>query len=305
MLNVKLTTRIGQLSADRTAFVLATVVRARRPTSVRPGDRAIVLGDGTIEGFVGGVCAESSVRLYSLRALETGEALLLRLVPDDDQAASASDNLDGAIVEHNPCLSGGALEIFLEPQLPPARLVIVGGSPIAEALEQVADAAGYAVQRCAPGDAGELEGTSAVIVAAHGNGEERALESALLAGIPYVALVASPTRGGVIRESLEIPGELAAQLRTPAGLDIGARSPAEIAISILAEMVAEQHADPRPERPSVSSASASATDPICGMQVAIADATPHLDLNGTRVYFCGPGCRETYAAQHARDAAPG
>jgi xanthine dehydrogenase accessory factor len=308
MLSPKLTGRISQLSADRTAFVLATVVRAKRPTSVRPGDRAIVLGDGTIEGFVGGVCAESSVRLYSLRAMETGEALLLRLVPDDDQAAVAADNIDGAIVEHNPCLSGGALEIFLEPQLPTARLVIVGGSPIADALEQVADAAGYEVRRCAPEEAGEpreLDGTSAVIVAAHGNGEERVLESALLAGIPYVALVASPTRGGAIRESLEIPGELAAQLHTPAGLDIGARSPAEIAISILAQMVAEQHADPRPERPAVSSAPTSAIDPICGMQVAIADATPHLDLNGTPVYFCGPGCREAYAAQHARNAAPG
>jgi xanthine dehydrogenase accessory factor len=308
MLNPKLTARISQLSVDRTAFVLATVVRAKRPTSVRPGDRAIVLGDGTIEGFVGGVCAESSVRLYSLRAMETGEALLLRLVPDDDQAVSASDNLDGAVVEHNPCLSGGALEIFLEPQLPPARLVIVGGSPIAEALEQVADAAGYAVRRCAPGEAaeaGELEGTSAVIVAAHGNGEERALESALLAGIPYVALVASPTRGTAIRESLEIPGELAAQLHTPAGLDIGARSAAEIAISILAQMVAEHHADPRPERPVVSSAPASATDPICGMQVSISAASTHLDLNGMRVYFCGPGCRDAYAAQHAHDAAPG
>jgi xanthine dehydrogenase accessory factor len=306
--NAKLATRISQLSADRTAFVLATVVRAKRPTSVRPGDRAIVLGDGTIEGFVGGVCAESSVRLHSLRAMETGDALLLRLVPDDDQAASAVDNLDGAIVEHNPCLSGGRLEIFLEPQLPPARLVIVGGSPIAEALEQVADAAGYAVQRFAPGEAreaGELEGTSAVVVAAHGNGEERALESALLAGVPYVALVASPTRGGAIRESLEIPGDLAAQLHTPAGLDIGARSPAEIAISILAQMVAEQHADPRPGRPAESSAPASATDPICGMQVAVAEATLHLDLDGTRVYFCGSGCRDAYAAQHAHDVAPG
>jgi xanthine dehydrogenase accessory factor len=308
MINARLATRISQLSSDRTTFVLATVVWAKRPTSVRPGDRAIILGDGSIEGFVGGVCAETSVRLYSLRAMETGEPLLLRLVPDEDEATSAAGNFDGVIVEHNPCLSGGALEIFLEPQLPAVRLVIVGGSPIAEALEQVADAAGYAVQRFAPGEAreaGELEGTSAVVVAAHGNGEERALESALLAGIPYVALVASPTRGGAIRESLEIADDLAAQLHTPAGLDLGARSPAEIAISILAEMVAEQHADPRPGRPAVSSAPGSATDPICGMQVAVADATLHLDLNGTRVYFCGSGCRDAYASQHAHDVAPG
>ena len=94
--------RAARLSADRAPFVLATVVRARHPTSVRPGDSAIVLADGTIEGFVGGMCAASSVRLYAMRALETGESVLLRLVPDD---VTEADELEGAVVEHNPCLS--------------------------------------------------------------------------------------------------------------------------------------------------------------------------------------------------------
>ena len=116
-------------------FVLATVVRARQPTSVRAGDSAIVLGDGTIEGFVGGTCATSSVRLHSLRALETGEAVLLRLVPDD--GGFDPDAADGTVVvEHNPCLSGGALEIFLEPQVPAARFVVVGETPIARGLRR-------------------------------------------------------------------------------------------------------------------------------------------------------------------------
>src|SRR5579859_1305354 len=117
MIKGELVERVARLSADRTPFVIATVVGSRRPTSVRPGDTAVVLADGRIEGFVGGVCAESTVRLYSLRALETGEPVLLRLVPGPPEG-SGEDVVEGAVVEHNPCLSGGALEIFLEPVLP-------------------------------------------------------------------------------------------------------------------------------------------------------------------------------------------
>ena len=133
MIRGQLAQRAQQLTADRVPFVLATVVRARQPTSVRAGDSAIVLDDGTIDGFVGGTCATSSVRLHSLRALETGEAVLLRLVPDD--GGFDPEAADGTVVvEHNPCLSGGALEIFLEPQVPAARLVVVGETPIARAF---------------------------------------------------------------------------------------------------------------------------------------------------------------------------
>src|SRR5579859_8036554 len=151
MIKGELVERVARLTADRTPFVIATVVGSRRPTSVRPGDTAVVLADGTIEGFVGGVCAESSVRLHSLRVLETGEPVLLRLMPGD--AGTVDDEpLDGAVTEHNPCLSGGALEIFLEPYVPAARLVVVGDSPIARALERVAAAAGYDAVRDAVED---------------------------------------------------------------------------------------------------------------------------------------------------------
>src|SRR6202012_2455456 len=133
MIEGDLAVEVERLLSERRPFVLATVVRARHPTSVRPGDGAIVLGDGTIEGFVGGVCAEASVRLHSLRAMETGDALLVRLIPPGGPAepgAAPPAALEGAVVERNPCLSGGALEIFLEPHLPPARIVVVGNSPI-------------------------------------------------------------------------------------------------------------------------------------------------------------------------------
>ena len=309
MIQGELAIHVQSLLSERTPFVLATVVRARRPTSVRPGNTAVVMLDGTMEGFVGGVCAESSVRLHALRAMETGDPLLLRLVPDDGDIDGV-DAIDGAVVERNPCLSGGALEIFLEPHLPDARVVVVGGSPIAEAIVALASASGYDILR-APGGAAadgvELTGASAVIVAAHGNGEESVIAEALCAGVGYVALVASPKRGSAVRAELDVPAELAAQLHTPAGLNIGARTPAEIAISILAEMVECQHADPVPGRPAAAPPAAVAlsvaTDPVCGMRVAVTDAAPHLEVGGDLVYFCCNGCRDRYAAEHAEDLA--
>jgi xanthine dehydrogenase accessory factor len=234
----------ARLDAARVPYVLATVVGVRRPTSVRQGDRALVLGDGTIEGFVGGVCASASVRLHALRALETGEPLLLRLVPDD--AAPEDGVVEGAVIEHNPCLSGGMLEIFLEPCVPPPRVVVIGDAPIARAVQDVAAAAGYSVARGRAGEVGAARGDAAVIVASHGASEEEAISEALARGVPYVALVASAVRGEAVRASLDVPDELRSQLHTPAGLSIGARTPGEIAIAILAELVAARHAQPAP-----------------------------------------------------------
>jgi xanthine dehydrogenase accessory factor len=322
MIEGDLAVRVEQLLNDRAPFVMATVVRARHPTSVRPGDAAVVLGDGRIEGFVGGVCAESSVRLHSLRAMETGEPLLLRLIPDapsddadtdvDAGAATGSPTtLDGAVVERNPCLSGGALEIFLEPHLPPARMIVVGNSPIAVAVETLARASGYDCTRIPAGAGVSVGGAAAVVVASHGTGEEGVLAEALRAGVPYVALVASRVRGAAVRDELEVAPELAAELHTPAGLDIGARTPAEIAISVLAQFVAHRHAHPGQAAAApvcaerAPSAVEVATDPICGMKVAVTASTPRLEAGGTIVYFCGDHCRQAFAAQHAEAHAVG
>jgi xanthine dehydrogenase accessory factor len=272
-----------QLLAAREPFVHATVVRASRPTSVRPGDSAIVRADGTIEGFVGGACAQESVRLYAARAMETDEALLLRLVPGEQDE---SEDRPGVVVAHNPCLSGGSLEIFLDPQLPAPRLAIVGDTPIAHALENVARAAGYDVARGAPDEIEPTTGDAAVVVASHGNAEELALIRALEAGVAYVALVASPKRGADVRASLDVDDALRDAIHTPAGLDIGARKPAEVAIAILAELVGQRTTAPPP---------ATAIDPVCGMEVLVSDATVHLDVGGERVYFCCEGCRARHA----------
>src|SRR4051812_44785736 len=160
MIRGELAHRFDTLVADRMPFVLATVVRTAKPTSVRPGDSALVLADGTIEGFVGGTCAQASVRLHAARALETGEPVLMRLVPGETGEAHE----DGVLVVHNPCLSGGSLEIFLDPQLPALRIVVVGETPIARALCDVAGAAGYDVATGIE----PLPTDAALIVASHG-----------------------------------------------------------------------------------------------------------------------------------------
>ncbi|MFF5991512.1 XdhC family protein [Prauserella flavalba] len=273
------------LRAERRPFVLATVVRAQRPTSAKPGDRALVFADGTIEGFVGGTCAESSVRLHGMRLLTTGEATLLRITP----GAEAEREDDGVVTVANPCHSGGSVEIFLEPQLPPALVTVFGDAPIARALHVVGGALGYAVGHGRPG-APIPPDTSAVVVATHGHDEAAALAAALEAGVGYVGLIASRRRGAQVLAGLGVAGK--ERVHTPAGLDIGARTPAEIALSVYAQLVAT-----RPRRAPVRLAEA--TDPVCGMTVPIAQQALSATHEGHTYHFCGEGCLLTFTADPA------
>src|SRR4051812_49893477 len=153
-------------------YVEAIVVRCARPTIARAGDRAVIRPDGTIAGFVGGSCADETVRLHALHCLETGDALLLKIVPG---AVDGPAEEEGAVVVANPCLSGGALEVFLQPHVPAPRLRVVGDSPVARAVAQLAPGVGF--------DGGEGE-PFAVVVASLGHGDEDAPAGALQAGAP-------------------------------------------------------------------------------------------------------------------------
>jgi len=284
-------TTLEELVQARVPFVRATVVRAQHPTSSHAGDTALVRADGSIEGFVGGTCAESSVREYGLQALREGTPLLLRIVPDGSGSTEP-----GAVTVANPCLSGGSMEIFLEPRLPAPRIAVVGDTPIAHALVALGSPVGFEVSLAGdpqPDDA-------ALVVASHGRDEEPALIAALQAGVPYVALVASRTRGAAVLASLDLPDELRARVHNPAGLDLGGGTAAEIALSILAELVGERRAAARaalaPPGP------ATAVDPVCGMTVAAVPASVHVQTDAGVVYFCCAGCRDSYAADPARYA---
>ena len=173
------------LARARVPFVQATVVRVQRPTSAHAGDTAVVRADGVISGFVGGTCAEASVREYGLRVLSAGRPLLLRIVPGEH--VSGGDE-EGAVTVANPCLSGGSVEIFLEPKVPAPRVLVVGETPIAAALVELGGPLGFAVERTPGEAAAPRPDDAALVVASHGRGEEPALEAALRLGVPYVGL---------------------------------------------------------------------------------------------------------------------
>jgi xanthine dehydrogenase accessory factor len=316
MITAAMSRRAQELAAERAAFVVATVVRAQRPTSVEAGNVALVLGDGTIEGFVGGVCTEHSVRAYSLQAIESGESVLLRILPFSDEGEPGGDvtAADGAVTVQNPCLSGGAIEVFLEPVIPAPRVLVVGETPIAGAVLRLGSELGWNVVGV---DGEHLEprpADLALVVAAHGRDELQTLRRGLESGVAYVGLVASRKRGdGVLAElrSDGVPDDLLARIDVPAGLDIGARTPAEVALSILASIVAVhrdghgQAAVPTRGPTPVSTGVATAVDPICGMTVAAVPSTPSLRYNGETVYFCCDGCKAKFEAQHEHARATG
>lgn len=293
-----LTARANDLASRREPFVHATVVRAQRPTSAHAGDTALVLPSGEIQGFVGGNCVESSVREYSRQVLASEEPLLLRVVPGEPSRSVE----EGAVEVSNPCLSGGAIEIFLQPRIPAPRVLVVGTTPVAQALETLGAGIGLAVELIDGDSAEPRTDDAALIVASHGKAEEAALEAALRAGVPYVALVASESRGAAVLDSLDVDDALRARVFTPAGLRLGARTPGEIALSILAQLVQERatarHAPPHPAEapaaPGSAGTPATTIDPVCGMTVAAAETSPHLEHDGAAVYFCSPGCRAAF-----------
>lgn len=280
--------RVANLRRARTPFVHATVVRAQQPTSAHAGDRAIVLADGTIEGFVGGQCAQSSVRRTALGALQSGESVLLRVLPGGDVHFP---DAPGACVVVNPCLSGGALEIFLEPQLPMPLIAIHGAAPIADKLAQLCAVLEFEVDRA--GDR-PLDQATAVVIASHGGPEAELIRAALDASVSYIGLVASTVRGASILDALGLTARERERVHTPVGLDIGARTPAEIAVSIAAELIREMRIKglgvvggaPRVVQ---------AVDPVCGMTVVPGPATAHLRRDGEDYWFCCPACRERFA----------
>jgi xanthine dehydrogenase accessory factor len=329
MMTAAVSRRVQELVGQGAEFVTATVVRAQHPTSARAGDVALVLGDGTIEGFVGGVCAEHSVRVYSLRAIESNETLLLRILPvdgdgDGDEETAPSDHEvsseQGAVTVRNHCLSGGAIEIFLEPTLPAPRALVVGDTPIAEAVRALGEGLGLEVIAVRDGAPEPAAGDLGLIVASHGRDELHILRRALEEGLPYVGLVASPKRGGGVISELSNDGvsdELLERIDVPAGIEIGAITPAEVAVSILARLIAVRRgsgavsAAPAGARlvaeagAHSSSRPVIAVDPICGMTVAAVPGTPSVEHNGETIYFCCEGCRTKFEEQQEHATAVG
>ncbi|MDI3298118.1 MAG: XdhC family protein [Bacillota bacterium] len=328
---------VDELEARGEPYAVATVVARRAPVSARVGDRAVVTADGRMTGWVGGACSQSAVRREALAAIRSGRPRLLRLATREEATplpaeSGVAEGEEAAVAL--TCPSGGAMEVFIEPRVAPPRLVVVGETPLTRALVRMGETVGFDVAALpgrgepaqeAPGSAapaaprgdGRPPGLEAlpelvrdrpayVVVASAGICDEEALALALRTEARYVGLVASRRRARAVREVLAGWGLEEAQLariRNPAGLDIGAATQEEIALSILAELVAErrraERAAPRREA-EPGQAPPVAEDPVCGMQVEVDAQALRAEYAGGLFYFCGEPCRQRFLREPER-----
>jgi xanthine dehydrogenase accessory factor len=253
---------ISTCTARGEPFVLATVVRTVAATAAKAGAKAVILPDGTVhEGWIGGGCARAAVIKAARDALADGKSRLVSVQPPDalnEQGLKTGEESGGVRFARNMCPSQGTMDIFVEPVLPRPQVVICGSSPVAVAVADLARRSGFAVTACAPADeqtafaevdrriegyalpVGEA-GSRYVVVSTQGRGDEAALLAALAIDADYIAFVGSRRKAETLKATLAARGvapERLAKLNAPAGLDLGAITPDEIAISILAEIVA-------------------------------------------------------------------
>lgn len=315
--------RVAAVRREGHSFAVATVVARRAPVSAHLGDRAIVFADGRMEGFVGGACAREIIRQQALESIAARHGRLVSIRPDAGEPVAATAE---HVIVPMTCASEGEVDVYVEPFVRPRSLIVVGATPIADALARLARSMDYDVVRAVdPRERRDVEpgslalginvvsvddlasvvgvGTAnstpdGAVVVSQGHYDEQALEVLLKAGVPYVGLVASHKRGATIRSLLEengVPG--VAALRSPAGLDLGARTDPEVALSILAEIV--QSRTSRPREPTLTLAPApavttSAVDPVCRMSVIVASARHAAEVNGLVYYFCCANCRAEF-----------
>ena len=312
-----------ELLGQGASFAVATVVRVLPPTSGKPGDKAIIQADGRLWGWIGGGCAQPVVIREALKALADGTSRLVRISP----SPNASE--EGTVDYTMTCHSGGALDIYIEPVLPKTHVVILGRSPVARTLARLASAIGYAVTVVADGEMEDVaevtlvqsreyslerarvSASTLIVVSTQGEGDEEALEQALKSEASYIGFVASRTKSQKVFDYLKtagIPGEKLNLVRAPAGLNINARSPEEIAVSILAQLIqvrgSEMKKPPSVSKPAVSLpiVATEAKDPICGMTVGTSGAKHKVEYEGKTFFFCCAGCRQAFEREPARYA---
>ncbi len=305
--------KAAELLAKGEPFVTASVVRFQAPISGKPGDKAIIFADGKMWGWIGGGCAQPVVIKEALKALADGKPRLVRISPTAAQE-------DGIVDYIMTCHSGGTLDIYIEPVLPKPHILIFGRSPLAQTLARLGKTVGDRISVVAPGadreqfpdvdllqadsNLGELKigRETFIVVATQGEGDEEALEQAARTNVAYVAFVASKVKAQKVFKYLReagVPSERVSQIRAPAGLDIHASTPEEIAVSILAEIIQLRGNRAKPVAESMKSAlpdlnlpvlnlpvlNKEARDAVCGMLVNVSGAKYKSEHNGSEVYF--------------------
>jgi xanthine dehydrogenase accessory factor len=279
----------ARLSEAGRPYVLATVVTVQRPASARRGDRAVVTLDGGLIGWVGGACSEPIVIREAHRALADGVCRLVRICPPGRDVSADGD----VIVAHSMCASEGTVEVMIEPQLPTPLVSVIGDGPAARTLRALVTTIGWRATQ-------ELtDRADAVVVATMGRGDEDALTAALAFGTGYIGLVASAKRASSVRAALRARGlaeEALLAIRSPAGLDLGPSTQEEIAVAVLAELVAWRHRGVHADGAGLTAdATVEARDPVCGMTVVTVGDAVTYDHAGATFYFCCPGCRARFA----------
>ncbi|GAA3993970.1 hypothetical protein GCM10022631_00080 [Deinococcus rubellus] len=348
-MNSQFLEQLSRLQRSGVSFVTATVVSRRAPVSSHLGDRAIVYEGGRMEGFVGGSCSREIVRRQALEALALGTPRLVLIRPDASEQNLTYAGSAESVVVPMTCASEGAVDVYLEPHQPAPLLLVVGLTPVAEAVAKLGGLLGRQVLRVVTAqeqqDLNESEAQVvtldglpaflsdlpaarrthlAAIVASQGHYDEPALEPLLQAGVGFVGLLSSRKRAVTVRELLELQGlsaEQTARICSPVGLDIGGTTPTEVAVSILAEVIAvgrekrhgltsaasdkaAAHPLPDPAQPVPTSALASsrpvssptgfARSPVDGEEIEIATAVHFAELDGQTYYFTCANCKRRF-----------
>jgi xanthine dehydrogenase accessory factor len=274
----------ASLCARDERFALVTVVRREPPSSARVGDTALVTESGDYHGWAGGGCTRETVVREAQRAMSDGEPRLLCISPEMNMKPRP-----GMLAVAMTCDSGGTVEIYVEPVLPVPRLVLFGATPAVDALARIGEAMGYRVERGAEASVRHAH----VLVATMGDEDLEVLQKILRDEPAYVGVIASRKRFDQVRETLiacGIPRAAVEKVAAPAGLDIGARTPEEIALSVMAQIVQEG----RKKKIIQEKEEKTAIDPICGMTVNVAAARHKAEVEGVAYYFCCAGCRTKF-----------
>lgn len=334
---------VAQLTRSGKSLVVATVVRRDGLSSAHQGDMAIVTEDGEFHGWIGGGCTRPTIEREAAVALSTKQPRLIVLSPEPTRDPRA-----GVLVFPMTCHSGGTVEIYLDPIIASPRLALFGRSPIISALGTLAHAIGYLVDVADPDaqadelpgadrvfttvEAPELAGAAFVVVGTMGDFDEDAVVRAIALQPLYIGVIASRRRYALLCDALLARGistELLSMIANPAGIDLGAREPGEVAVSILAQIVARRNAGARVRQAGASingvgraaahagppaarktlpiaqppspptPATATAIDPVCKMTVTIATAKHVAELDGRSWYFCCGGCKAKFLATPA------
>jgi xanthine dehydrogenase accessory factor len=308
-----------QLSNKNEPFAIAMVVRREAPSSGKTGDKAVINKFGELDGWIGGGCVQSIVIKEAEDAMKSGKPKLVKI-----GISLPASNQDGVIEYKMSCHSEGTVEIYIEPVLPPTHLLVMGNSAIARALIKIGNVAGYRITAVAP-DAkpGSFEkvdelitqlnlqqvktsGASFIVVATQGEQDELALEQALSKPSAYIGFVSSKKKKAKVMDYLQQSGldkKKLDSIRSPAGIDINAKTPEQVAISILAEIIQVQtsllaaagftkYDETREEagKPKFY------INPVCGVPVDIKNPKHVIDYKGELVYFCCDGCKVKFEA---------